>query len=82
MNKQEIYALLKPIIIDRLNVKESDIDPSKTLKDLGADSLDGVDIIMEIEKKLDIAIPDNDIEKFSNIQSIIDYMAVHQKTSL
>lgn len=82
MTKSEIYHLIKPIIAEKLAVSESEILPEKTFKDLGADSLDSVDTMMEIEKQLDMAIPDNDMEKFTNIESIVDYIAGHQKTSL
>lgn len=76
---QEIFERVKPIIADRLNVKESEVTPEKTFKDLRADSLDSVDTIMEIEKEFNLAIPDADMEKFTNIHSIVDYIEAHTK---
>jgi len=71
---QEIFEKVKPIIADCLNVQVSDITPDKTLKDLHADSLDSVDTIMKIETEFDLAIPDDEMEKFTNIQSIVDFI--------
>lgn len=75
--KEEIFNELKTIIIDRLGVEENEVTPDKTLKDLSADSLDSVELMMECEKNWDIAIPDPDMEKFTNIRSIVDYIADH-----
>lgn len=79
MTKQEIFDELKTLIADRLNVEESEITQDKTLKDLHADSLDSVEVMMEVEKKYNIAIPDADMEKFTNIQSIVDFVESHVK---
>lgn len=76
--KGEIFNQLKPIISDQLNVPIEDVTLDKTLRDLDADSLDSVETIMEVEKNFDIAIPDADMEKFTNIQSIVDYIADHK----
>lgn len=81
MTKEEILLKLKPIIADRLNISEDDITGEKTLSDLGADSLDAVDAIMEVEKEFDIAIPDTDMESLTTIQSIVDYIGSHTKQS-
>lgn len=78
MNTEEIFEKLKPIIVDILGVDASEITEEKTLSDLRADSLDSVETMMEVEKKFDIAIPDTDMEKFTNIRSIVDYIASHQ----
>lgn len=75
--KQEIFDKLKPIIVDRLAVEESEVTLDKTLRDLSADSLDSVELIMEVEKAYNIAIPDADVEKLTNIQSIVNYIADH-----
>lgn len=75
--KTEVFNELKEIIVDRLNVDEKEVTPDKTLKDLSADSLDSVELIMECEKHWNLAIPDPDMEKFTNIQSIVNYIADH-----
>lgn len=79
MTREEILSKLKPVIADRLSIEESEITEDKKLSDLGADSLDAVDTIMEIEKAFDIAIPDNDMEKLSTVKDIIDYIESHTK---
>lgn len=75
----EIFEKVKIIVADRLNVKESEVTFEKRFKDLGADSLDAVDTIMEIEKKFDMSISDNDMEKLTTIESIVDYIEDHTK---
>ena len=61
MKKEEIVARLKEIIIDRLDVEEEQIAPEASfVEDLGADSLDIVELIMGIEEEFDIEIPDED----------------------
>lgn len=77
--KQEIFNELKPLLADSLNVPENDITLEKTFKDLNADSLDAVETIMEIEKRYNIAIPDDEMEKFTNMRSIVDYVDEHTK---
>ncbi len=81
MDKTEILEKLKPFIADRLSVTEEEVTLDKTLKDLSADSLDSVELIMEVEKEYNIAIPDSDVEKLTNIQSIVDYIADHTPPS-
>lgn len=76
---QQLFETLKPVLADRLNVLISEITPDKTLKDLGADSLDGVETIMSLEAHFNIAIPDSDMEKFTTIESIVNYIDEHTK---
>lgn len=78
MNKDEILNKLKPILAEKLNIDEKEITDDKTLKDLGADSLDAAEAIMAIESGFNFSIPDKDMEKFSNIKSIVDYIEKHQ----
>lgn len=74
---QEIYQRLKPILIDRLNVRDDEISEEKSLTDLRADSMDAVDVMMEIEKKFDIVIPDDNMEKLVTVKHIVDYIETH-----
>lgn len=78
MTKQEIFDKVKPIVMDILGREENEVKIDSKLEDLRADSLDTVELIMEIEKKFDQAIPDERMEKFTNIQSIVDYIFEHQ----
>lgn len=78
MNKEEITEKLTALIAKSLSVPESEVQSTSTLLDLGADSLDNAQTIMDIEKEFDIAIPDSDMEKFTTVQSIVDYIAAHK----
>ena len=74
MNKADVLARLKEIIIDRLDVEEDQIRPeSSFVEDLGADSLDIVELIMGIEEEFDIEIPDEDAEKLTTVGEAINY---------
>lgn len=74
MKREEILARLKEIVIDRLDVEEDQIKPeSSFVEDLGADSLDIVELIMGIEEEFDIEIPDEDAEKLTSVGEAIDY---------
>lgn len=68
---KEVYALVE----DRLGVRGSEIAPEKDLvNDLGADSLDSVELIMAIEQQFDIEIPDSDTENIKTIGDILQYL--------
>ena len=63
------------IIIDKLGIEESEITPEASFTgDLGADSLDTVELIMEFEREFDIAIPDEDAEKIQTVGDVIEYL--------
>lgn len=62
------------IIAEKLHVDAATINPQSTLQDMGADSLDMVDIIMKIEEEFNIEINDEDAEKLCNVQDVIDYV--------
>lgn len=74
MTREQIFEDVKKIIVDILNVPEKDITEDKTLHDLKADSLDSVEVMMQIEKHYNIAITDHEMEKFTNVHSILDYL--------
>ena len=74
MKKEEILSRLKEIIEDRLNVEEGQIVPEASfVEDLGADSLDIVELIMGIEEEFDIEIPDEDAEKLTSVGEAMNY---------
>ncbi len=74
MKREEVLARLKEIVIDRLDVEEDQIKPeSSFVEDLGAASLDIVELIMGIEEEFDIEIPDEDAEKLTSVGEAIDY---------
>ena len=72
---QDIEAKVKAIIVDKLGVNESEITlDSNFTNELGADSLDTVELIMEFEKEFDISIPDEDAENISTVGSAVSYL--------
>ncbi|MBN1626408.1 MAG: acyl carrier protein [Deltaproteobacteria bacterium] len=71
----EILEKVKKIIAEQLDVSEADITPSASfVDDLGADSLDQVELIMAMEEEFNISIPDEDAEKISTVQDAVDYI--------
>jgi acyl carrier protein len=72
---EEIKDKLKQIVIDRLDVDEDQITPDASfVEDLGADSLDIVELIMGIEEEFDIEIPDEDAEKLTTVGGALEYI--------
>ena len=68
------------IIVDKLGVSESEVTPNANFtNDLGADSLDTVELIMEFEKEFNIAIPDDEAEKISTVGEAVDYIEKNAK---
>jgi acyl carrier protein len=66
---------VKKIIAEQLGVEEEDITPdSSFVEDLGADSLDTVELVMAFEEEFGIEIPDEDAEKILTVQNVIDYI--------
>ena len=76
----EIRGKLKTIIMDKLGVEEAEItDEASFTNDLGADSLDTVELIMEFEKEFNIAIPDDQAETISTVGQAIVYLEKNVK---
>ena len=71
----DITAKVKSIIVDKLGVDEKEVTPQASFtNDLGADSLDTVELIMEFEKEFNLAIPDDQAEKISTVGEAISYI--------
>ncbi len=69
---------VKEIIVDQLGVDEKQVNGTASfIDDLGADSLDQVELVMALEEEFDIEIPDEDAEKIANVQNAIDYVNNH-----
>ena len=80
INMSDIAAKVKAIIVDKLGVDESEVTIEASFtNDLGADSLDTVELIMEFEKEFDIAIPDDQAEKISTVGEAIAYIENNTK---
>jgi acyl carrier protein len=71
---------VKQIIVEQLGVDESQVEPSASfVDDLGADSLDIVELVMAFEEAFDLDIPDEDAEKITTVKSAIDYIEEKKK---
>lgn len=76
----DIAAKVKAIIVDKLGVDEKEVtEIASFTNDLGADSLDTVELIMEFEKEFNIAIPDDQAEKINTVGEAIKYIQEHAK---
>ncbi len=76
----DIEAKVKAIIVDKLGVDEAEVNPNASFtNDLGADSLDTVELIMEFEKEFNISIPDDQAEKIGTVGDAIAYIENNQK---
>ena len=75
----EIEAKVKEIIVDKLGVDEADVTPEASFtNDLGADSLDTVELIMEFEKAFEITIPDDKAEKIATVGDAIVFIEANK----
>ncbi len=73
---------VKQIIVEQLGVDEAEVTPSASfIDDLGADSLDTVELVMAFEEAFDIEIPDEEAEKIKTVQDAIDYIEKNAKVS-
>ena len=76
----EIESKVKAIIVDKLGVDEAEVVPTASFtNDLGADSLDTVELIMEFEKEFNITIPDDQAEKIATVGDAISYIEANAK---
>ncbi|HDD53467.1 MAG: acyl carrier protein [Aquificota bacterium] len=75
MDVKEIEQKVKEIIVEQLGVDESEVTPEASfIDDLGADSLDTVELVMAFEEAFDIEIPDEDAEKITTVKDAIEYV--------
>ena len=76
----EIASRVKAIIVDKLGVEESEVTPEASFtNDLGADSLDTVELIMEFEKEFGITIPEDQAEKIGTVGDAVSYIEANAK---
>ena len=79
MDREEILSKIQEITADRLGVEESDVTPDASFReDLEADSLDLVELIMELEEQFGMEIPDEEAEKITTVEEAVDYVQEHQ----
>ena len=75
-----IEQRVKKIVSEQLGVNEAEVKNSSSfVNDLGADSLDTVELVMALEEEFECEIPDEDAEKITSVQEAIDYVLAHQK---
>ena len=80
LSMSDIATRVKAIIVDKLGVDENEVTPEASFtNDLGADSLDTVELIMEFEKEFNIAIPDDAAEKIGTVGDAIKYIEENTK---
>ena len=76
----DIEARVKKIIAEQLGVNEAEIkNDSSFVDDLGADSLDTVELVMALEEEFETEIPDEEAEKITTVQQAVDYIKAHSK---
>ena len=79
MSEKEIFQKLKTIVVDQLGLNEENVTMEATfVDDLAADSLDIVELIMNIEEEFDLEIPDSDTEKIVTIGDVVKYIEEHK----
>jgi acyl carrier protein len=75
----DVLAKVQAVIADKLEVEASKIIPEANFTDdLGADSLDVVELVMALEEEFDVEIPDEEAEKLQTVQSVVDYINAKQ----
>jgi acyl carrier protein len=75
----DIKERVKKIIVEQLEVSEDEVVPEASfVDDLGADSLDTVELVMALEEEFDTEIPDEEAEKITTVQAAIDYILAHK----
>ena len=78
---ENFEARVKKIVAEQLGVAEADIKiESSFVEDLGADSLDNVELVMALEEEFECEIPDEEAEKITNVQQAVDYVKSHTKS--
>ena len=79
LDREEVLAKIQEITADRLGVDESDVTTDASFReDLEADSLDLVELIMELEEQFGMEIPDEEAEKITTVEEAVDYVVEHQ----
>ena len=78
MSSEEVFDKIKEIIVEQLGVAENSVtEEASFIDDLGADSLDIVELIMALEEEFDIEIPDSDAEKVVTVGDVVEYIKDH-----
>jgi acyl carrier protein len=79
MSNANVVDRVRKIVVEQLGVKEEEVTlEASFVDDLGADSLDTVELVMALEEEFETEIPDEDAEKITTVQQAIDYVTAHQ----
>lgn len=78
---EAVFAKLRAMLADQLGIEEDEIKMDSTLEDLGADSLDIVEMVMAIEQEWDMEIPDEAAEEIKTVGDAVNYIVTHAQTS-
>ncbi len=79
MNSEEVFEKVKEIIVEQLGAQENTVTlEASFIDDLGADSLDIVELIMSLEEEFDMEIPDADAEKIVTVNDVVEYIKNNQ----
>lgn len=81
VDKDKITARVKKIVIDQLNLDNEPANDASFVEDLGADSLDTVELVMALEEEFGMEIPDEEAEKITTVEQAIEYIESHAKES-
>ncbi|MDR0672580.1 MAG: acyl carrier protein [Zoogloeaceae bacterium] len=77
---EHIVERVKKVVVDQLGVDEANVKlESSFVEDLGADSLDAVELVMALEEEFECEIPDEEAEKITTMESAVNYIMAHQK---
>jgi len=80
VNEQEVFEKVKKVVVEQLGVNEAEIKKeSSFVDDLGADSLDTVELVMALEEAFGTEIPDEDAEKIKTVGDTVTYISSHEK---
>jgi len=79
VSEQALFEKVKKIIVEQLGVSPEEVTTESSFsEDLGADSLDTVELVMALEEEFEVEIPDEDAEKLTTVRSVLDYVKSHQ----
>jgi len=80
MERDELLAKIKTIVADKLSISEDQVtEEASFIDDLGADSLDTVELVMALEDEFDLDIPDEDAEKLTTVGKAMDYVLANME---